>query len=200
MSMCCVICRISDECAAFLRSSPKAVDQFVWPGQQDSPDEPQQRMLFSGLLGLLTGRGPMPTTPTPSKVEPLPACCTRSHEDLLDLDASWHGVHYLLTGCAIEYEFPSGFLLSGGEQIVGYPFGRLFTPLETLSISKAINGVGVDFAMKRYNAERMCEEEVYPFNWHDGENVEWMRTEISRLCNFLNGSVLQKTGLIIVCR
>src|SRR5687767_13290253 len=60
----------------------------------------------------------------------------------LDLDKSWHGLHYLLTGSAWEGEGPQAFLVSGGELIdLNVRSARIFWPEEVQTIDAALTGL-----------------------------------------------------------
>src|SRR5688572_17439045 len=85
---------------------------------------------------------------------------------VLDLDKTWHGLHYLLTGSAWEGEGPTAFLVEGGELMgVGVRSARVFWPNEVEAIHSALAAVTPDELRRRFDPQAMMREEVYPQIW-----------------------------------
>src|SRR5438094_1170110 len=60
----------------------------------------------------------------------------------LDLDKSWHGLHYLLTRSAWEGEGSVAFLIHGGEMIdLDMSSARVFWPQQVEQIDAALSEV-----------------------------------------------------------
>lgn len=89
--------------------------------------------------------------------------------DAGDIDKSWHGIHFLLTGKADDGNPPLDFLLAGGTEIgdedVGYGPARAFTSTETKEISAALAALSDDELARRYAPDAMMKAEIYPEIW-----------------------------------
>lgn len=88
------------------------------------------------------------------------------------LEKAWHGLHYLLTGEALEGDGPLAFLLSGGKQLGDDDESpvRWFTPEETGSIHQALSGVSDDTLWSRFDPIQMEQNGVYPSIWDEAED------------------------------
>ncbi len=87
----------------------------------------------------------------------------------IEIDKAWGGIHYLLTGTALEGSGPTAFLVTGGRDIgdvdVGYGPARAFSSVETKAIADALAVLEPDFLRGRFDAQKMTELEVYPSIW-----------------------------------
>ena len=93
----------------------------------------------------------------------------RSDGEELDLDKSWHGIHFLLTGTAYEGEPPLDFIVRGGVEIddadVGIGPARALRSDEVRAVADAIERFPPDELRERFDSERMLEEGIYPDIW-----------------------------------
>jgi hypothetical protein len=88
----------------------------------------------------------------------------------VQLEKSWHGLHYLLTGSPDPGEGPLAFLLSGGEAIGDDESGlRLFTPEQVRDLDTALSAVSAEQLWQRFDPDRMTDEGVYPVIWDEPE-------------------------------
>jgi hypothetical protein len=126
-------------------------------------------------------------------------------EKIIDLDKSWHGIHFLLTGSAEEGEEPLCYLVKGGEEI-GYgdiDFGppRALRPNQIAGWANALSAISTDDLRKRYDAKAMMEVEIYPTIWdrvteEDGypkyllENYEGLRSFVGQMKNENKGAII----------
>lgn len=87
-------------------------------------------------------------------------------QSILDLDKSWHAIHYVLTGEAWAGEFPNGFLVSCGQQIgdedVGYGPARAFRPDEVKRISEYLIDIDDGLFLERFSIEKLKNADIYP--------------------------------------
>ena len=91
----------------------------------------------------------------------------------VSLEKSWHGLHYLLTGSAMEGELPLAFLLQGGEAIGeddGYGPPRLFHADEVQELHTALSAISDDELWSRFDPDQMSAEGVYPDVWDESEH------------------------------
>ena len=82
---------------------------------------------------------------------------------MLNLDKSWHAIHFLLTGDAGGAPYPLG-LVMGGEDIgadQGYGPARLIEPDEMLDFSAALSALSDAELKKRYDPAEMAQHHVY---------------------------------------
>ena len=93
----------------------------------------------------------------------------------LDLDEAWHGIHFLLTGTAVEGQAPLDFLERGGREVgevdLGYGPARVFDGAQVRAIAQALAPIGADTLRARFDPERMRMLEIYPDIW-DGQQGE----------------------------
>ena len=93
----------------------------------------------------------------------------------LDLDEAWHGIHFLLTGTAVEGQAPLDFLERGGREVgevdLGYGPARCFDAAGVRAIAQALAPVDDAALRARFDPERMRMLEIYPDIW-DGQQGE----------------------------
>ena len=92
-----------------------------------------------------------------------------SEKYLTDIDKSWHGIHFLLTGEADEGNPPLNFLIAGGTEVgdedVGYGPARAYTSAETKAIASALAALSDEELRRRYVPDAMMKAEIYPEIW-----------------------------------
>lgn len=95
--------------------------------------------------------------------------------DVIDLDKSWHGVHFVLAGDPWgPGENPEGVAVMGGTEIgpdLGYGSGRIHTPEQVKEIDAVLNSISEDAFCERFDAESFAEHEIYPDIWDEGEEA-----------------------------
>lgn len=90
----------------------------------------------------------------------------------LDLNKSWHVLHYLLTGTAWEIDDGAGAAILGGEEIGedgGYGPARLLDAETVRVIATALDTLDVDTLRARFDADAMTAAGIYPNGWARGE-------------------------------
>ncbi|MER7002836.1 YfbM family protein [Dactylosporangium sp. NPDC000555] len=90
----------------------------------------------------------------------------------LDLDKSWHGIHYLLTGTPWEIgSDAAGAAILGGDEIGedgGYGPARLLRPDAVRGIAAALDGLSIEVLRARFDPQAMTAADIYPTIWADG--------------------------------
>lgn len=122
-----------------------------------------------------------------------------------DLDKSWHGIHYLLTGTAWAGDQPWAFLVTGGRPAgdieVGYGPARLFTSVETRSILAALEQLTVERLQSRFNPDDMTAKEIYPDIWSRGDpdeqTIGYLIKYFVILRGFLRQAVDANAGIVV---
>lgn len=86
-------------------------------------------------------------------------------EPELDLDKSWHVVHYLLTGTAWEVTHGAGEAVLGGAGIGpddGYGPARLLDAATVRRVAAALDAVDVGAVCARFDPAAMTAADIYP--------------------------------------
>lgn len=95
------------------------------------------------------------------------------NEDFLDVDKSWHGIHFLLTGSAWEGDAPLKWVVLAPREIgedVGYGPARILTPAEVSEVNKALASIPADQLQSKYDWQALNRNEIYPQNWSEGDH------------------------------
>jgi len=127
------------------------------------------------------------------------------YEAGIDLDKSWHAIHYLLTGSTWEGEKPACFLLSGGEQVgdedVGYGPARVLRPTDVRRFDAVLQQVDSAELRRRYDPPALVKAEIYPDIWdreeEREENFEYVSQYFEELRRFISDVANQENGIII---
>jgi hypothetical protein len=112
----------------------------------------------------------------------------RDPEDL-DIDKSWHAIHYTLNGSAWEGDGPLALAVMGGEEIgedVGYGPARYLDPAQVKAVAAAISLITPQDFSTKFNPAALDAEEIYPEGW-DGtgpEALEYVLDYYSQLSSF----------------
>lgn len=93
-------------------------------------------------------------------------------EDCLDIDKTWHAIHFILTGQAGKTEEATGentvlskLIFSGNlltDEDVGYGPAMLITQAEVKEIAKEIQGISRELLYKSFDLSTMLKNGVYP--------------------------------------
>jgi hypothetical protein len=124
----------------------------------------------------------------------------------LDLDKSWAGIRFLLTGTASEGRMPEGFLLCGGTILqgeeVGYEPARLLRSGEVAHVARALASIPPAILAARYDPDRMLALDIYPGTWDrpKDEELGWLIESYEELRGFVNAATDKHLGLMIDVR
>ena len=89
----------------------------------------------------------------------------RPTEDGLNLEKSWHVLHYLLTGKAEEAPPPLGDAILGGQEIgddLGYGAARFLTPQQVREVAAALTSISKVDLSDRFDLKAMMAANIYP--------------------------------------
>ena len=95
------------------------------------------------------------------------------HEDSIDVDKAWHGIHYLLTGDSWGGEPPLANAVLGGTEIgddFGYGPARYLTADEVHAVAEALKDIAADAFRLRYVPSDLSKNEIYPEIWDDPDD------------------------------
>ncbi len=106
----------------------------------------------------------------------------------LDIDKTWHAIHYLLTGCAWGGDWPLSAAILGGTEIGedgGYGKPRYLTPDEVATVAKGLGTVLPGALAARYDPARLNALGIYPGGWSTArETITRLRTAFDELTAF----------------
>ncbi len=98
-------------------------------------------------------------------------------DKLVDIDKSWDGIIYLLTGGSIKTaEHPLLRVLFSGQLIdedqdLGYGPAHYLTPEQVRLLSVELDAISREDLEQKYNAEEMTVLGVYPSIWEDDKET-----------------------------
>jgi hypothetical protein len=109
----------------------------------------------------------------------------------LDLQKSWHILHYLLTGSIDDTSSPGGALLAGEElgEDIGYGPARLLDEAATAEFAGFLQGLDPDRLLARMNTGEMASAGVYAMP--DEGDDEDLREEVGYYFPRLRDYVVQ---------
>jgi hypothetical protein len=100
--------------------------------------------------------------------------------NLVDIDKSWEGILFLLTGQNLENsDHPLARTLFSGQLIdedqdLGYGPAQYLTPDQVKEVNAEISKITIDEISKRYDSKRMSELGIYPNVWNEEESLEYL--------------------------
>jgi hypothetical protein len=124
----------------------------------------------------------------------------------LDLDKTWHGLHFLLTGEAWGGEEPVCYILAAGEQIgdeeehdAGYGPARGLYVSQVKAFAEALTAISKQELSSRYNGQQMMALEIYPRGWEEepDEMREWLLAGYDKLQHFVVQTAATSKALLI---
>ncbi|MGJ1286129.1 YfbM family protein [Sphingobacterium spiritivorum] len=98
-------------------------------------------------------------------------------ENLIDIDKSWDGIIFLLTGQSLATAKHNlvRILFSGQiieeEQDLGYGPAHYLTAEQVAELNGEISTITIADLKQKFNPERMNELEIYPIIWDEGDDA-----------------------------
>lgn len=167
--MTCSLYRVAASEIEHIRQSPEAVEElFFPPGSTPPVVEVREKGIAGWLLRLF---GVQVTQVDPDWEPPEEAA---PEDNVLDLEGTWHGLHYIFTGTAWEGEPPACFLVSGGEEIGAEDHDsppRLLNPEQVRQFSAFLGSISDDELLRRFDADRMTALNIAPSIWKRDEDL-----------------------------
>jgi len=97
----------------------------------------------------------------------------------MNVDKTWHGIHFLLTGSAGGDDRPECYIYTAGRRMgndddvgLGYGQARGFTNSEVKQIAEMLAAADEATLRSRYDPHVMTRDEVYPDIWENSEEDE----------------------------
>lgn len=131
----------------------------------------------------------------------------KSDKNYIDVDKSWNGIFFLLTGKSlsnIEAALPPlRWTLDAPQQIdpnqdLGYGPAYYSTTEQTKEISEALNKISIGDFKSKFNGKLMMEADVYPQIWDEGiDALEYLALHFNNLKDFYKQAVTNMQAVII---
>ncbi|RYY59772.1 MAG: DUF1877 family protein [Chitinophagaceae bacterium] len=111
--------------------------------------------------------------------------------DMADVDKSWEGLLYILTGSGIADD-PKGGLakIFNSERVIdedqdlGYGPANYVNPEEVAQLSKELSAIDREDLADRFDPDAMNEAGIYPEGWDDGDMLEYLLEHFDTLKDF----------------
>ncbi|WP_247663876.1 YfbM family protein [Micromonospora sp. U21] len=122
-------------------------------------------------------------------------------EPELDLDKSWHGIHYLLTGTAWQIGEGTGAAVLGGDEIGqdgGYGPPRLLDPDTVRAIATALDALDVETLSAHFDPDAMAAADIYPAIWTNGtDDFDYLMSHFTELRRFYHAAALNGQAVLL---
>ena len=99
------------------------------------------------------------------------------HENGIDIDKAWHGVHFLLSGDAWGGEAPLADAILGGTEIgddAGYGPAKYLTTEEVRAVAAALRELSASALGAKYDASDLTRNEIYPAIWDEPDSLNYL--------------------------
>jgi hypothetical protein len=118
--------------------------------------------------------------------------------DFLDIDKSWHGIHFLLTGSVLEGDPPLKWVMFAPTQIgedVEYGPARVLSTDQVVEVSKALAAITPDKLKKKCDWQLMNDSEIYPQEWRVGDE-DYIAENFAHLKKFYESAARRRLGVV----
>jgi hypothetical protein len=115
----------------------------------------------------------------------------------LELDKSWHVLHYVLTGAAWDGPMPAAALLSGGREVgedLGYGPARALSAKETQAFAQFLAAQSEASLVKKLNVPKMQSMDIY---CADEDSEEDLNHYFPQLKSYVSNAAAKGQGLLI---
>lgn len=170
MSMLCSLYRITPEQVTKLKAFPGALGELV------GFTAPPPKISF---LSKLFGKSPSQPPPSEQRFEPI------AEADTFELDQAWHILHFLFCGTNAEGPWPSGFLMSGGEEVgpdQGYGPIRLLAPQLSRDVATFLDAQSFQLLESAYVTSEIEAAEIY---WQASSDEAERQRQVEELWNMI---------------
>lgn len=122
-------------------------------------------------------------------------------ETHLDIDKSWHAIHYTLNESAWEGEGPIAAVVLGGQELgedVGYGPARYLAPAEVVAVAAALELVTPEDFAAKFDPVALDAAEIYPQGWGNSmpEALEYVLDNYRQLCTFYKAAASRGDALL----
>ena len=122
--------------------------------------------------------------------------------DALDIDKSWHLIHFLLTGKAWGGDGPLADAVLGGDELpdtdAGYGPFRVLAPEDVKATATALAGVSSESLWERFNAKKAEAAEIYPVPWNGGaDDRDYVLHNFEALKTYFQEAAASGSGMLL---
>ena len=126
--------------------------------------------------------------------------------NLIDIDKSWEGIFFLLTGKSLanagEAATPLQWVLMPPQIIdpeldMGYGPAFFTTIQQTKEISTALNAISTEELKTKYDGQLMLDLGIYPEIWNDSDSLEYLIEDFNTLKEFYNQAAAKELAVIV---
>jgi hypothetical protein len=189
MGMVYVLRRVTDDQLAMLRRKPELLERFLF-------EEPAEAAVEeTGLMDKLVSSFGFRRT---EKLAP-----PREEGDEIDLDKSWHLMHFLLTGSADSTDGPESFIVgdwpSIGEVEIGWGKAWAIDSAGIRRFDQVLKGVDEAALFARFDTGEMTEQDVYLGDAFEGDEktgCEYVLEYLFILRTFVDEAARRGSGAI----
>ncbi|SNY66645.1 YfbM family protein [Paractinoplanes atraurantiacus] len=118
----------------------------------------------------------------------------------IDLDKSWHGIHFLLTGTTWDITEGAGSAVLGGT-VVGDDNGagppRLLRPTEVQAVAAALAPITSGTLRARWDPAALSEAEIYPDAWDATDFDSYLEPNFTILRAFYESAAAENQAVLI---
>lgn len=109
-------------------------------------------------------------------------------ERIIDIDKSWHAIHFTLNQDQWGGSEPLINVILGGtpvsEEDVGYGPARYLTPSQVKSVAIALEEFGESKFVSNFNSDKLTSNDIYPSIWDDSpETLEYVKDYYKVVCD-----------------
>lgn len=101
----------------------------------------------------------------------------RDTDHCIDIDKTWHAIHYLFTNKAWGGPTPARWIIEGDVPIPeldgGYGPASYLTPDQVLKVNELLKNVPEEELRKMYNPRKLDSADIYPHTWYRDSNSEF---------------------------
>ncbi|WP_430510414.1 YfbM family protein [Gottfriedia solisilvae] len=123
----------------------------------------------------------------------------------LDIDKSWHGIYFLLTGDAsfeTANQSLAGQAILGGDEIgedQGYGPLRFLPASKVIEIHRELSSISVSELASRFHLEKINKEEIYPSegNWTE-EDRDYLVEHYAELVKFYQIAASNEESILLL--
>lgn len=123
-------------------------------------------------------------------------------DDALDIDKSWHLIHFLLTGKSWGGDGPLANAVLGGDPLphtdAGYGPFRVLEPEAVKATAKALAEVSGESLWTRFNVKKVAAEEIYPIPWRgDTDDRDYVLHNFEALKKYFLDAAASGNGMLL---
>jgi hypothetical protein len=121
--------------------------------------------------------------------------------NVLELDKSWHTLHFLLSGSAEPNNSPLGRAILGGKEIgpdLGFGPARLLNGSEVREVASALAAVSPEHLAQRFDLDKMVAAKIYACR--DRSELELAQEYFGQLNRFYAESAARGDSILLYIR